>query len=338
MTGSGTAYLFGATAGHLLRIFSDPHPAVFNNFGSSVSISGNKILIGSPFNATSAMTESGAAYLFSATTGHLLQSFSEPHPTAFNYFGSFVSISGNNILIGSPSNNTSGKTSSGAAYLFSATTGHLLQSFSEPHPGAFNRFGNSVSISGNNILIGSPANATSGKTSSGAAYLFSAATGHLLQSFSDPHPANYNNFGSSVSISGNNMLIDSPYNATSGKKDSGAVYLYNATTGHLLQSFSEPHPAIDNYFGSFPSISGNNILIDSSNNDTSGKKQSGAAYLYNATTGHLLQSFSEPRPATGNHFGWSVSLSGNNILIGSPFKTTSGQKQAGAAYLFKPTP
>jgi hypothetical protein len=52
----------------------------------------------------------------------------------------------------------------------------------------------------------------------GAAYLFDATTGNLLQSFTNPTPAFYDSFGSSVALSGNSARsqLESPDDSSSG--------------------------------------------------------------------------------------------------------------------------
>jgi hypothetical protein len=60
---SGSAYLF-STNGTLLTTFTNPTPAVADNFGWSVTAVGNdQVLIGALFDDTGA-PDSGAAYLF----------------------------------------------------------------------------------------------------------------------------------------------------------------------------------------------------------------------------------------------------------------------------------
>ena len=56
-------------------------------------------------------------------------------------------------------------------------------------------------------------------------------------------------------------------------------------------------------------------------NDTGGTN-SGVAYLFDATTGALLQTFLNPTPEANDFFGISVSISGNNVLVGASIDDT----------------
>jgi len=103
----------------LLQTFLNPTPEINDFFGNRISISGDNVLVGAGPDNTSAIN-AGAAYLFNAISGTLLQTFLNPTPEAFDQFGSSVSISGNNVLVGANGDNT-GATGAGAAYLLNAT-------------------------------------------------------------------------------------------------------------------------------------------------------------------------------------------------------------------------
>ena len=58
----------------------------------------------------------------------------------------------------------------------------------------------------------------------------------LTADFVDPNPSPYNAFGTTiVPLSTGNVVVTSPY-ADVGGTDTGAVYLFNGTTGELISS------------------------------------------------------------------------------------------------------
>ena len=186
-----------------------------------------------------------SAFLFDATNGNLVQSFSSPNPNEGDNFGDAVAISDNNVLIGVRGDDTGGS-DSGAAFLFNATNGNLLHSFFHPNPDAFDYFGDVVDISGSKVLIGSLFD-DEGAENSGAAFLFDVTSGNLLQSFYHPNPESTDVFGESIAISGDNVLVGS-YLDDDGGIDSGAVFLFNATNGQLVRRFDHPNPSPANPF------------------------------------------------------------------------------------------
>jgi hypothetical protein len=336
---------------NLAQTFNNPTPAISDNFGNSLAISGDNALIGASGDDTGG-DNAGSAYLFDITNGTLLQTFNNPTPAGGDFFGSSLAMSGNNALVGAPYDATGG-VNAGSAYLFDITTGTLLQTFNNPTPASFDSFGFSVAISGNNALIGALGDDTGGDNA-GSAYLFDITTGTLLQTINNPTPGGDDSFGNSVAISGNNALIGAPGDNTGGV-DAGSAYLFDITTGTLLQTFNNPTPdvpasSLGDFFGDSVAISGNNALIGAYGDNTGGD-DAGSAYLFDVTTGTLLQTFNNPTPEGDDNFGYSVAISGNNALIGAyqdetggadagnafPFDLTTGsppQPKPGSAYLF----
>src|SRR5262249_15937858 len=156
-------------------------------FGTSVAISGTKAVIGAPGD-DAGTTDSGIAYVFDVTNGSLLNTVLNPTPASTDNFGNTVAINGNYIAIGAPGANT-GANDAGAAYLFDDTTGSLVQPFTNPNPVAGDKFGSSVAVTGNLVLIGAPEvdrPDVGNSVQVGAAYLFNATTGQLLQTFINP--------------------------------------------------------------------------------------------------------------------------------------------------------
>ena len=301
----GAAFLFDPATGNLLQTLLNPSPDEdgTDRFGDSVAVSGNKLLVGG----------GGAAYLFDAATGDLLQTLLNPSSNSYAGFGSSVAVSGDYLLVGAPRDFGD----IGVAYLFDVATGDLRQTLLHPFPNVENTFGYSVAALGNNLLVGSD----------GAAFLFDADTGDLRQTFNNPSSDDfsyYDLFGLAVAISGDNVLVGAPYK--------GAAYLFDAATGDLLETLLNPLPV--NRFGESVAISGNNLLVGA-RYAYDEKTVDGAAYLFDAATGDLLQTLLDPSPNTFDDFGYSVALSGNNLLVSAPANNNQGAEFIGAVYLYQ---
>jgi hypothetical protein len=112
----GAAYLF-STNGTLLITFNNPTPAAYEIFGSSVAAVGNnRVLIGALGDNTGA-PGAGSAYLFS-TNGTLLNTFTNPTPTASDVFGSAVAAVGGDQLIIAADQDSTDVPYAGSAYLY----------------------------------------------------------------------------------------------------------------------------------------------------------------------------------------------------------------------------
>lgn len=166
---AGAAYLFDL-AGNLLTVFTNPTPAVSDQFGcSGAAVGTDRVLIGAMYEDTGT-ANAGAAYLFDLS-GQLLTTFTNPAPVVGDMFGRTVAALGSNrILIGAPYKDVVGL-NDGAVYLFDSA-GNLLESFNNARAGAGDLFGTSLAGLGNDqLLIGAPEH--DGYTADdGAAFLF----------------------------------------------------------------------------------------------------------------------------------------------------------------------
>jgi len=225
-TDAGAAYLFDVSTGNLSQTFLNPAPDYKDYFGHCVAGLGNDVLVGVYLDDAGA-TNAGIAYSLNGATGSLAQIFSNPTPDETGAFGDQFGISvagfGNKVVVGAWLDD-SGATDAGAAYLFDGLTGELLLTLLNPTPDIDERFGRSVAVVGDNILVGAPRDNT-GATDAGAAYLFDGLTGELLLTLLNPTPADYDEFGQSVAGLGNNILIGANLDDISAT-NAGAAYLF----------------------------------------------------------------------------------------------------------------
>jgi hypothetical protein len=153
-------------------------PAIYDNFGSSVSLDGDTALIGKWKDSYSA-SDSGAAYIFirSDTTwtqqGKLLAS----DGSESDYFGAAVSLDGDTALIGAWGDDNWSRTC-GSAYIFtrSGTTWTQQQKLLPSDPGDGD-FGFSVSLDGDTAFIAAPYDGDLG-IYSGSVYVFTKEENH----------------------------------------------------------------------------------------------------------------------------------------------------------------
>ena len=73
-----------------------------------------------------------------------------------------------------------------APMLAVAAPGDVLRVFKNPNPGAYDRFGASIGVMENTVLIGAPGAYDPSGEVVGAAYLFDGNSGELLQTFRNP--------------------------------------------------------------------------------------------------------------------------------------------------------
>lgn len=307
----GQAHLFDSWTGNLLHTFDDPTNTDRDWFGYSVALDSNFVLIGAPHDDTKG-NHSGQAHLFDASTGSLIRTFNAPFPSVTSNFGHSLAINGNLALIGEPANSRHGF-AVGQAHLFDLLTGNLIRTFSDPSSTTQDQFGESVDIEGSYVLIGAPGDDTRA-LNAGQGYLFDVFTGVLLNTFDDPNASSDGNFGSTAVINGSRVLIAAPYSANKF----GQTYLFEASTGSLTQTFDNPSTTgiVNDGFGASLAMAGNHILVGAPNNDTNGLS-AGSAYLFDADSGGLLQTFDGGLVRPGIRVGSSVAINNMNVFIGA---------------------
>ena len=208
-----------------------------DTFGASTALSGDIALIGSP-----QADFMGAAYVYrnvSGRTGTTTEDLKlRPTDLAMvDFFGHALSLQGNVAVVSSPADNARGVATSGSAYLFrdlDSGTGTRNESAKlVALDGQTNdRLGNSISLSGSNVLIGAAWHDIGGKSNQGAAYLFTgldSATGTITETakvYASAGSAS-NEFGNSVSLAGDLFIIGEKLGDTTdtntGKAYAGTV-------------------------------------------------------------------------------------------------------------------
>ena len=134
-------------------------------------------------------------------------------------------------------------------------------------------FGNSVSISGNTVVVGAPYATVGGNSQPGGGLrvhgarlrLATAQTAKLTAS----DGAAGDDFGYSVSISGNTVVVGAPHATVGGNSDQGAAYVFTepgSGWANMTQTakLTASDGAADDDFGYSVSISGNTVVVGAS--------------------------------------------------------------------------
>jgi len=270
---AGSAYLFDATTGSQIAKLTAPDPGTTDLFGNSVTIDGDKAIVGA-LQHDGAYVGSGAAYLFDATTGALIREYTPDDPGLGDKFGSSVAMSGNTAIIGA-SLDDGVHTDSGSAYVFDVTTGDQLFKLTASDPGQRQEFGHSVAINGNIAVVG----ARDSFSNTGSAYIFDLTTGNELFKLATPDPESGDYFGMSVATNGSIAIVGASYDDYNTDR-AGKAYVYDTSTGNLLHILSASDGAQVDQFGGAMAISGDTVIIGAWTDDDAGDS-SGSAYVFN---------------------------------------------------------
>jgi hypothetical protein len=318
-----------------------------DEFGSLVAVSGDTVVVGAPYESSSATgvngnqndnsaAYSGAAYVFVRSGSSWSQQayLKASNTDASDYFGETVAVSGDTIVVGASfeasnaigvngNQNDDSAARAGAAYVFvrSGTTWSQQAYLKASNTESGDSFGNSVAISGDTIVIG-------------AELEDSSATG----------------------VNG-----DQTNNLASF---AGAAYVFVRSGGtwnqqaYLKASNTDTDPNARDAFGCSVAVSGDTIVIgahredsdaigvngDQTNNDL---PESGAAYVFVRSAGTWNQQAYLKASNTdgGDFYGNAVAVSGDTVVVGAWYEdsnatgvngdqTNNLAAMSGAAYVY----
>src|SRR5262245_55319949 len=222
--------------------------AAIDAFGTSVVIDGDTVVVGAP-GADAPNIDQGAAYIFvrDATTTPPCWSqkakLTARDGAAIDSFGFSVAIDGDTVVVGAP-NADAPNIDPGAAYIFvrDATTtppSWTQQAKLTTRDGAaFDKFGNSVAINRDTVVVGAVVANTGLNVFQGAAYIFvrDATTTPLAwpqqAKLTARDAAEFDLFGFSVAIDGDTVVVGAIGADIAQNMDQGAAYIFvrDATT------------------------------------------------------------------------------------------------------------
>ena len=194
--------------------------------------------------------------------------------------------------------------------------------------------GTAVSISGLTAVVGAPAE----NGGEGAAYVFirNAGVWETQQRLEASDGVAGDNFGASVSIAGDNIAIG----AAGRQSGRGAVYTFNRNAGVWTEkeTLVSADGQAGDQFGKSVSIQGLLLVAGAPFNDVNGKIDVGSAYTFandgTAWTQQFHIQVESGQAKDGDHLGWSVSLSGNTVLVGAPDDDKGNKADTGSVYVF----
>jgi hypothetical protein len=331
-----TSCTIGSIAGAQCRVakLTADAPQAYSHFGASVAIHGHRAVIGEPDFAIGGATP-GAAYVYElGSTGWVQTALLRASDGAdFDDFGISVAVEGDTILVGADATDGPSSGAVGAVYVFHWDGAHWVETqklqASDGASGGF--FGFSVALEGDTAVIGRFWDSAAAPHA-GSAYVFtrSGSTWSEHQKLLETHAATEDNFGWSLAISNQRIVVGAPERFSSGNDDLqlGRVFIYDRAGSNWTQSaVLTPSNAMPfDQFGISLDVDGDRIAVgawqDTFYTPTS---RNGAAYVFEKSGNAWLekQILTAPDGAVQDEFGSSVALQGSRLFIGAESRSSS---------------
>ncbi|MEO5916776.1 MAG: Ig-like domain-containing protein [Luteolibacter sp.] len=324
----------------------------YMNFGSALDMDGQRIVVGVPRDSSPYGESTGSVYVFLKINGEwqIETVLMDDSPTTVEYFGSAVDIEGGCLMVGNPQDvKMSATPGDGTLYRYGSVTcfrkgakGWAAEAKMRPKISSASdndRFGSSISLRGNTILIGAPVYSTTPFNSPGAGFLFSKVNGTWVQQarLIVAGSTSYWKVGASVALGDGQLFLSAP-----GHSDAsyhyGRVFEFTGS-GTKWKAGSGIGPSVWEGYGTFGSsiaLDGDSLLVGSWA-DNAGAGQKARVFRRSGSTWQEEAALVSPDAGdTRSHtFGAYVALKGDLALVSDTSDYMLGQPLAGSVHVFR---
>ncbi|MCX8007456.1 MAG: cell wall-binding repeat-containing protein [Coriobacteriia bacterium] len=322
----GATYVFERPAGSWVfrARLSSPITTAGVEFGYSVATDGSRIVVGAPL----ADGGRGRVYVYDWTgsAASLTQTLTDPEPDANGRLGRSVAMSGDWIVAGCPYKAYGGSADCGAALVYAWNPTLSKFSFAQtvypPYPENGQRFGDSVALNRDDLVVGAPRRTYGTTASHGLAHWYrrSGSTWALEADLAPTSSLGTGvEFGSAVGLSGSTAAVSAPL-YFSGR---GLVELFDLTapSGAVLNEakalYGPAGLASDAGFGAALGISGGNMACGAPHDDGAAGEWVGSVAAYTFVNQLQPHDFAL-RVSGSDRYGTSAAASKRGFPMGAP--------------------
>lgn len=346
-TAAGRAYVMArsGTSWSEQQVLTASDAAASDWFGNAVALDadGDTLAVGAPQDTNSVGSYTGSVYVFtrSGSSWSQQQRLQAASGGSYESFGSSVALSddGNTLAIGAVGDNGTAA-SSGSVHIFtrSGSSWTAQQELKASDAAANDHAGFSVSLSsdGNTLAIGAPDDDNANGTDAGAVYVWTRSAGVWTQQQKIISTTAGVGFGTTASLSssGDTLIAASP------DSGNGSAYIWTRTGG-TWSHHTRIYPALGSgaSFGKTAAMGGDGaVCVISAYSWDLPASNCGRLDVYRLSAGtwSFSTTLQASDAAASDSFGWfpAISSDGLRIATTAPYKTVSGNANAGKLYVY----
>src|ERR1700678_2902673 len=314
----GIAYIYERSGTRWTReaVLPDPRKTAQDYYAWAVAISSTKAGTYVAVGGYEGNSDPDQVYIYegSGKTWHRITIADIPGGSNSDMFGDAIAISATTLVVSASC--VGGD--SGTIYVYERFKHHwkLGPARSDPGNGQNDFFGQSVSISGSEMLVGAVDDA----------YVYADTPNHgwtRTATFQNPG-SEQDNFGYNVALDGTKALIGAPGGVPGAEISSplsaGSAYVYTlkGTTWSQSQELVAPAGSSGEEFGHSVAMNASTILVGM---PVAGRVNCGSTVAFDVSGSKWVPNgqIVDPRCTSGDQFGFSVGLSGETAGIRAPF-------------------
>lgn len=234
-------------------------------------------------------------------------------------FGKTLAVSADFLVVGVPEAVGSGGSNQGRVHVFErGQTGWQLSSTLAAPDGDFgDKFGCSLALDGNRVLVGACEDVVSGEQAIGSAYLFEkdAASWRMVQKLRPAPSSASSGFAFALAMRGDRILIGAPWTNVAGNAAQGAVFAFERQTNtwSATQIITDPQGQAADNFGRALDMRGDVAVISAMFAPVSAEASGIVMALERGVSGWTP--FQRISPSVGRDFGRELALGDSTLAV-----------------------
>ena len=288
----GAAYVFTRSGNQWFQQqrLTASDAALGDQFGSSIAISGNTVVVGAWMGTVGANSRQGSAYVFTRTgaTWTQQQKLIASDGITNDLFGGSIAIAGDTAVVGARQD-FAAPNGTGKAYVFvrSGNVWTQQQALTAADAISGDVFGNAVAINSNadTIVVGAYKKNDISNPSRGAVYVF-VRSGNtwsqqqkLLNSLGQL-PGQSGEFGEAVAVDGDTIVAGAPMLDGFVPTRRGVVYVFDRSGTSWTEKEAFTSPVTLSNLGSSVSLSGDSFIASAPGEKVGSNQGQGSAYVF----------------------------------------------------------
>jgi uncharacterized protein (TIGR03437 family) len=254
-----------------------------DNFGASVSLSGQTVAVGAP----GVNNSQGSAYVFRFNGSVWTQQakLSANDGAAGDFFGYALALDGDTLAVGAEDDTIDANARQGSAYVFTRNGAVWTQQIklTASDGGLNDRFGGAVALSGDTLAVGAIFNTVGANVRQGSVYVFtrSGATWVETRKLTASDGAAEGRFGYSVALRGGALVVGAQYDNIGASSQQGSAYVFTYYgRWYQQQKLTASDGATRDNFGHAVALDGDTLAISAVGDDIGANANQGSAYVF----------------------------------------------------------
>jgi hypothetical protein len=316
-----------------------------DEFGYSISLSGDTLAVGVPVDAVGANIQQGSVRVFvrSGTSWSAQATLTASDGAAGDSFGYSVSLSGDTLAVGVERDDVGANGNQGSVRVFvrSGTSWSAQATLTASDGAASDEFGYSISLSGDTLAVGVPVDDVGANGNQGSVRVFvrSGTSWSAQATLTASDGAVSDEFGYSISLSGDTLAVGVLSDAVGTNTFQGSVRVFvrSGTSWSAQATLTASDGAAGDQLGGSVSLSGDTLAVGVERDavGANGSQGSVRVFVRSGTSWSAQATLTASDGAVGDGLdGISISLSGDTLAVGVPFDDVGANSNQGSVRIF----